>query len=411
MADVNIQLGYKNTAWFTANAAIVLDAGQIVYLEQTGTYKLGDGVTALSALSFLGGGGGGTQNLDQVLTEGNTTGGNNIVVTNGDVIKASDDSSNIYIGNNGQIDITTDNGNFGESYLTLTPTIAYLSSNAVNYINMTIGSTTLNHDTLLNINAPSVLVNGNTLSGTNTGDNATNSTSNSYADGKVADAINDGTTTIAPSQNAVFDALALKSAGTIIVTSGTSFTTPSNITTSTIFFIELVGGGGGGGGRSAANLSGSGAGGGGYCFVKVTGLTPSTSYTCAVGAGGAGGADATNGNDGGNTTLTIGATTYTASGGIKGLTAASSEGGLGGSGTNGDLNLTGQKGASNPSTGSAAVIASEGGDAPKGWGSGGTSRFTGVGNNGLNYGGGGASSKAGAAGNGTNGIIYCQYVN
>lgn len=31
-----------------------------------------------------------------------------------------------------------------------------------------------------------------------------------YADGKVADAINDGTTTVAPSQNAVFDALALK---------------------------------------------------------------------------------------------------------------------------------------------------------------------------------------------------------
>ena len=51
---------------------------------------------------------------------------------------------------------------------------------------------------------------GNT-SGTNTGDNATNTTSNAYADGKVADAINNGTTTIAPSQNAVFDALALKS--------------------------------------------------------------------------------------------------------------------------------------------------------------------------------------------------------
>lgn len=47
-------------------------------------------------------------------------------------------------------------------------------------------------------------------SGTNTGDNAANTTSNTYADGKVADAINDGTTTIAPSQNAVFDALALK---------------------------------------------------------------------------------------------------------------------------------------------------------------------------------------------------------
>ena len=48
------------------------------------------------------------------------------------------------------------------------------------------------------------------LSGSNTGDSATNSTSNTYADGKVADAINDGITTIAPSQNAVFDALALK---------------------------------------------------------------------------------------------------------------------------------------------------------------------------------------------------------
>lgn len=47
-------------------------------------------------------------------------------------------------------------------------------------------------------------------SGVNTGDNSPNTNSNAYADGKVADAINDGTTTIAPSQNAVFDALALK---------------------------------------------------------------------------------------------------------------------------------------------------------------------------------------------------------
>ena len=47
-------------------------------------------------------------------------------------------------------------------------------------------------------------------SGTNSGDNATNSTSNTYADGKVADSITNGVTTIAPSQNAVFDALALK---------------------------------------------------------------------------------------------------------------------------------------------------------------------------------------------------------
>lgn len=56
MAIVNgsVELGYNNTAWFTANPTIILLVGQIVYLEQTGTYKLGDGVTALSALSWLG---------------------------------------------------------------------------------------------------------------------------------------------------------------------------------------------------------------------------------------------------------------------------------------------------------------------------------------------------------------------
>lgn len=69
MANVDIKLGYKDSAWFTANAAIILKIGQIVYLEQTGTYKIGDGVTALSTLSFLGGSST-TPNLAQVLTEG-----------------------------------------------------------------------------------------------------------------------------------------------------------------------------------------------------------------------------------------------------------------------------------------------------------------------------------------------------
>ena len=54
MANVDIQIGYKNSAWFTTNAALILKVGQVVYLEQTGTYKIGDGVTVLSSLSFLG---------------------------------------------------------------------------------------------------------------------------------------------------------------------------------------------------------------------------------------------------------------------------------------------------------------------------------------------------------------------
>lgn len=54
MANVDIQLGYKDSAWFTANATLVLKAGQTVHLQQTGTYKIGDGITVLSALLFLG---------------------------------------------------------------------------------------------------------------------------------------------------------------------------------------------------------------------------------------------------------------------------------------------------------------------------------------------------------------------
>lgn len=48
------------------------------------------------------------------------------------------------------------------------------------------------------------------ISGTNTGDNAANATSNAYADAKVQQTITDGVTSSAPSENAVFDALALK---------------------------------------------------------------------------------------------------------------------------------------------------------------------------------------------------------
>ena len=63
MANVNIKLGYKNLAWFNANPTIVLLVGQIVYLDQTGTYKIGDGVTSLSSLSFLGSSSSGVQSV------------------------------------------------------------------------------------------------------------------------------------------------------------------------------------------------------------------------------------------------------------------------------------------------------------------------------------------------------------
>ena len=72
MANVNIELGYKTLIWFNANPTLVLLAGQIIYLGQTGTYKIGDGVSTLSALSFLGISSE-TQTLQNVTDLGNTT--------------------------------------------------------------------------------------------------------------------------------------------------------------------------------------------------------------------------------------------------------------------------------------------------------------------------------------------------
>ncbi len=52
--EANIQLGYKDNSWFLTNNNLVLLKGQVVYLGQTGTYKLGDGVSKLNELQFLG---------------------------------------------------------------------------------------------------------------------------------------------------------------------------------------------------------------------------------------------------------------------------------------------------------------------------------------------------------------------
>ena len=61
MANIPGQILFQtnNDAWFTTNAAIVFDDGEIIYHED-GRYKLADGVTSLSALTFRGAGGSAT---------------------------------------------------------------------------------------------------------------------------------------------------------------------------------------------------------------------------------------------------------------------------------------------------------------------------------------------------------------
>lgn len=72
---VDVRLGDKSAAWFAANPSLLLGKGQLVFLDdQSGQFKKGTGVTALSALSFLGGSSA-TPTLQEVITEDATVGG------------------------------------------------------------------------------------------------------------------------------------------------------------------------------------------------------------------------------------------------------------------------------------------------------------------------------------------------
>jgi len=111
-----------------------------------------------------------------------------------------------------------------------------------------------------------------------------------------------------------------------VITSGTSYTTPAGCT---LIMVTAFGGGGGGGGgsRGSTGTQTNGGGGGGcgaHFQVNIT-VSPSTAYTISVGAGGAGGIGRTGSNgagtaggDGGNTSIIVGAVTYSAGQGTGG---------------------------------------------------------------------------------------------
>lgn len=203
---------------------------------------------------------------------------------------------------------------------------------------------------------------------------------------------------------------------TTVLTSGTSFTTQL---ATTAIFVRMVGGGGGGGGctsvASAAAAAGGG-GAGGYA-EKTFVVTPNTAYTYAIGAAGTG-VSAAAGNNGGDTTFAVGATTVTAKGGSGGPQAVASTaltaraGGAGGTAsTNGDLNASGAPG----EPGQVLIVATpvvasgNGGSGPFG---GGGLGLVAVGNgaNATGFGAGGSGSATGASaartgGNGTAGVI------
>lgn len=96
-----------------------------------------------------------------------------------------------------------------------------------------------------------------------------------------------------------------------------SWSVPAGVTR---LYVEAWGAGGGGGFGATGGVHGGGGGSGGGA-VKVWAVTPGGTVNYTVGGGGAGGigpSDA-NGAAGGNTTVTIGATTITGTGGQGGI--------------------------------------------------------------------------------------------
>ena len=191
-----------------------------------------------------------------------------------------------------------------------------------------------------------------------------------------------------------------------VLTSGTSYTTPSNCTR---IYVECVGGGGAGGASQGAQASigGGGGGGGGYCAKYFT-VTGSTSYTYAIAAGGTGVSSGTAGS-GGNTTFTVGATTINANGGGPGASWAvgpqGNSGGVGGTSSNGDINVSGNGGTS--VSFNYNWISGGGGGGGGAIGGGGAYGLYYAGTiNGSNYGGGGAgAANGGTSGSGGQGAI------
>ncbi len=235
---------------------------------------------------------------------------------------------------------------------------------------------------------------------------------------------------------------------TVILTSGTTWTVPSNWSSTNT--IEVIGGGGGGGGP-AANVKGGGGGGGAYAKISNLALTPNATVQISVGAGGAGGAagaTAINGTNGGATWFngtSLAAASVSADGGKGGLAATTGgAGGLttagvgtveyaGGAGGNGGtkggggggaagLNGAGRSGSNGSGGQGDADYGGSAGGLPGGdgneWGtagSGGGGGAPGGGgaqagfDGGLYGGGGGGGNNQGAGGSGRPGVIVITY--
>lgn len=187
-------------------------------------------------------------------------------------------------------------------------------------------------------------------------------------------------------------------------TSG-NFTVPVGVTS---MWVILIGGGGGGaGGFAGGGVAGGGGGAGEVIERYLTGLTSGGTITCTRGLGGTGGLPATNGGNGGNTSITGAGIsgTITARGGRGGFTTSGAGGASGDYSTGGAVNTRG--GGETPSGGGAGGRNMAGDSLPGGGPQNGQSIVTHSG--GSTYcGGGGGGCRFGIPGRGTEDVAATE---
>jgi hypothetical protein len=204
---------------------------------------------------------------------------------------------------------------------------------------------------------------------------------------------------------------------TVLTNPTTSFTTGPS--TNTVRLRGVGGGGAGGGCTSVASAAGAaGGGGGGGYLEKLVAVTPNTTYATVEGLGGVGASGAGGGN-GASSTITIGATTYTAGAGSGAVVATASAsltanaGATGNVSTNGDLNTGGQQGGPGIVliVGTPVLVSGSGGNSPFGAGGvGATAVGNGFNATGFGAGGGGAATGASTVRTGGSGSNGCWVI-
>lgn len=121
----------------------------------------GDGTGGNPLVAVSGGG----ETLAQTLAIGNTTGGNNVVISNGDLITGSGGQIQMDFGNDLAWVLTTDGGVFATPYINATTTSIELASLGGGGLLLNAGSSSLAHSILVNIISPQVYVSSLTGSG------------------------------------------------------------------------------------------------------------------------------------------------------------------------------------------------------------------------------------------------------